>query len=131
MTELNKKEKMFLGALLKLVGNDTFTIYDMLPCDAVDENGNKVFSKEQISNFDVYISYFHKIEFINYFEDMDKFNDIFGHYYLSISPKAITYFEDEQALEIEMRKEKFKDRLFEFIMVVIGAFLGALLSKFL
>lgn len=131
MVELNKNEEMFLKALLKVIEKDSFTVYNMLPCDATDDNKNKIFSEEQIANFDIYINHFHRIGFIDLFEDMTKFYDVFGNYFLSFAPKAITYFEDKKKLKAEMRKEKNKDRLFEFIMVVVGAFLGALLSKFI
>lgn len=129
MVELNKNEENFLKALLKI--ENTPSVYDFDPQSFVDENNLKVFSEEYINNFDAYLNRFYEIGFVNYDEDMDKFTDIMGKYYFRITPVANNYFDDKKANKQRIRKKKIMDMVFEFLMVVLGAFLGALLSKYI
>lgn len=129
MVELNKKEENFLKALLKIENNPL--VYDFDPQSFVDENNLKVLSEEYINNFNAYLNRFYEIGFVNYDEGMDKFTDIMGKYYFRITPIANSYFDDKKANKQQIRKKKIMDMVFEFLMVVLGAFLGALLSKYI
>lgn len=118
--ELDKSDEAFLEAVLK-TEKDSIDLMNGINPDDIE-----YFSQEQSENFEIYIEKLSNIGFVNFDS-----KDIFGKFYFAITAKGKKYFEDKKQFEIQKRNEKIKDRIFEFIMVVVGAFLGALLSKYI